>query len=598
MHTKKILLICLMVAWTLSSCKNYLDVAPMDKLTPEQAFATENTLQLYTNSFNVNMLPDGPAIYQGDVMADNTVPNNVPDLLRNSVTANNTSGWSWGSLRNINYFLENYNNPAISLAARNNYAGIARFFRAWFYFNMVKRYGDVPWYGHTLAVSDPDLYKARDPRKLVMDSVLADLNFACANITAVKDNSCSNITKWVALAFKSRVCLFEGSFRKYHTELYDNVDEPNHNESGLTGTANDWFREAADAASQVMMSGQYKLVNTGAPEKDYRSLFISENPPSDEVMLAAVYSNSLKKWHNATWWYASATLGARLGLAKSFINTYLDIDGTRFTDKPGYSAMEFHDEVKNRDMRLQQTIRAGDYRRTDGSPAPPDFTVTYSGYQIKKFSLDDKYYDTRTESYNSIPIIRYAEVLLNYAEAKAELGPLSSSDWDLTVGALRRRAGITNTAMPTVPDPYMEAYFPGVHDAALLEVMRERGIELVAEGIRFDDLKRWKQGQLLEKVYDGIYVPAKGQLLDLNEDGKPDVAFVDQVPSSKVPGVVYFGIDNSTSKLSEGDHGNLLWLGNIQKTFVDDTHPEKKYYYPIPATEIIQNPKLKQNPGW
>lgn len=528
------------------------------------------------------MLPDGPAIYQGDVMSDITVPNTVPAYLSNNFSVQNAGGWSWGNLRNINYFLEHYDNPAVSQKARNHFSGIARFFRAYFYYNMVKQFGDVPWYGKALSIDDPALYKKRDSRTLVMDSVLADLNFACTNIYDTKDNTATQITKWVALALKSRIALFEGTFRKYHPEL------------SLGSTADQWLQEAADAASLIIQSGQYKLQATGAPEKDYRSLFISENPVSNEVMLAAAYNNSLKKWHNAGWWFNSATLGARLGLDKRFINTYLNIDGSRFTDMAGYDTMQFVTETRDRDRRLQQTIRMGDYRRTDGTVAVPDFTVTYSGYQIQKFSLDDKYFDTRTESYNSIPIIRYAEVLLNYAEAKAELGDFSAADWTTTIAALRDRAGITQTAMPASADSYMqENFYPDISDPIILEIRRERGIELAAEGNRYDDLRRWKAGKLLEKAYTGLYVPAKAQLLDLNGDARPDVSFVDAVPSVKVPGVTYFLLDNNNSKLSQGSKGNLVWLSNTTKSYED-----KKYFYPVPPNEIILNPNLVQNPNW
>lgn len=577
---------------SLASCKKFLDRTPLDKLTPEQAFASENTLQLYTNSFNINMLPTGNDIFQGDVMADITVPNTVPAYIGGKISPVEATGWNWSNLRNINYFLGHYNNPAIAEKARKHYAGIARFFRAYFYYGMVKQFGDVPWYGQALSVQDTILlYKPRDPRTLVMDSVLADLNFAIDNIYSTKDNTATQITKWVALAYKSRICLFEGTFRKYHTEY-------------ALPDANKFLQEAANAADLLIKSGQYKVQVTGAPDKDYRSLFVSENPVSNEVLLAAVYNNSLKKWHNAAWWFNSATLGARLGLSKSFVQTYLNIDGTSFTTIPRYDTLPFAKEVKNRDRRLQQTIRMGDYKRTDGSAAPPDFTVTYSGYQIQKFSLDDKYFDTRTESYNSIPMMRYAEILLNYAEARAELGALSTNDWNLSVGALRARAGITNTTMPTAADPYMVDYFEADNnDAVILEIRRERGVELAAEGMRYDDLRRWKEGKLLERAYDGIYVPAKDQLIDLNEDGKFDVAFVDKVPTNKVPGVTYFVLDNTNSKLSEGNKGKLLWLSNLKKQYVDpnganEKAMNKRYLYPIPLNEITLNSKLEQNPGW
>ena len=126
-----------------------------------------------------------------------------------------------------------------------NYIGLARFFRAWFYFDKVKRFGDVPWINKAMEVDDPDLYAARDSRTLVMDSVLADLDFACEHITLTSDQTSSLITKYVAQAFKSRVCLFEGTFRKYHTEY------------GLKESANAWLNEAVKAAEDVIANSGF-----------------------------------------------------------------------------------------------------------------------------------------------------------------------------------------------------------------------------------------------------------------------------------------------------------------------------------------------------
>jgi starch-binding outer membrane protein, SusD/RagB family len=563
---------------TAASCKKYLEKDPVDKLTTEQAFSSEPNLQLYINSFYAQMLPAGPAIYQSEVMSDNTVPRQVPIYIAGTINSQNVTGWVWNNLRNVNYFIANNTNPAIPQKARDHFTGIARFFRAYFYYDMVKTYGDVPWYGKPLDVADPGLYKPRDSRILVMDSVLADLDFACNNIYAIKDNSATQVTRLTALAFKSRVCLFEGTFRKYHG--LNNFDK--------------WLQEAAASANQLITSNQYRLQTATGSDRDYRSLFISETPVSAEVILAAVYNNVLRKWHGATQWYNSASAGDRLGLAKRFVNTYLNIDGTRFTEISGFDTLPFQLEMKNRDKRLTQSVRGPLYKRSDNTVALPDFNVTYSGYQLLKFSLDDKYYDSRGEANNSIPIIRYAEVLLNYAEAKAESGTLTTADWNLTIGALRARAGITNTAMPSAVDIYLQTnYYPDINNAVLLEIRRERGIEMVGEGFRIDDLKRWKAGKLLEKVYDGIYVPAMNTLLDLNEDGKMDVSFVTSNPPSPVAGVTYFIINNSTTKLSQGTKGNILWLSNISKKFED-----KHYYYPIPAPQIILNPQLVQNTGW
>jgi hypothetical protein len=568
----------------LGACKKALDLHPQDKLTPDQAFATDQNLQLYVNSFYNGGIPAANALFSRDQMSDLTAQAIVNTYITGSSFTSQTAGvgpvaglWSWGDLRNINYFLENYQQANTTEARKNHFAGMAKFFRAWFYFELVKMYGNVPWYSKPISLTDEDqLYKAQDPRTLVMDSVLADINFACNYIDDKKDGTSSMITKWVALALKSRICLFEGTYRKYHTEL------------NLTNTANAWLQEAANAADLIMKSSNYSL------NADYRALFISQNPVTSEVILANVFNDAMKRWHDANWTFTGASYGGNISFVKRFINTFLKADGTRFTDTPNYDEIEFQNEVKNRDKRLAASIRMAPYVRLDASAAPPDFGQTFTGYQIKKWTMDDKSLDGKAQNFNSISIIRYAEVLLNYAEAKAELGTFTATDWDNTIGLLRKRAGITNATMPVTLDVYMKTnFFADVNDIAIMEIRRERAIELAMEGFRFDDLKRWKQGKLLEKEFDGIYVPALGQLLDLNEDTKPDVSFVTAVPANKVAGVVYFLIDNTNTKLSQGTKGKVIWRANITKQWQD-----YKYYAPIPYSQIVLNPNLVQNPEW
>jgi hypothetical protein len=273
----------------------------------------------------------------------------------------------------------------------------------------------------------------------------------------------------------------------------------------------------------------------------------------------------------------------------------LKIDGSRFTEVPGYDTIQFQYETLGRDARLAQTIRTPGYKRSDGTVAPPYMAAAaVTGYQILKFSLDDPKLDLSGISYNSIPVLRYAEVLLNYAEAKAELGTFTQADWDKTIAVLRKRAGIQDLSMPTTMDEYMKTnFYPDVTSIPLMEIRRERDIELAAEGLRYMDLKRWKAGALLEKPKDGIYVPHEGDLLDLNSDGKPDVAFVTAMPASPVAGVVYFKINNGIAKLEHGTYGKLIYQLNLTPTF-----PDYKYYAPLPYTELLLNKNLVQNPGW
>ncbi|WP_428656230.1 RagB/SusD family nutrient uptake outer membrane protein [Runella sp.] len=556
-------------------------------------FSSEKGLELYTVSFYDN-LPDAGDIHQGDAMADYSARTQVPDFLRDGAFGpRQSSGWTWTALRNINYFIANNVNPAVPVDVRNHYNGLARFFRAWFYFEKVKRFGDVPWIGKPMEVTDGDLFAGRDPRTLVMDSVLADLNYAGENIRTTNDNTRSIITKYIVYGFKSRVCLFEGTFRKYQTSY------------NLANTSEKWLTEAVSAADKVMKEGGFSLNEAGGPEKSYRQLFINKTPVTSEILLSNVVDPQLSIFNDANWWWTSSTYGARVSLIRTFVNTYLNIDGTAFTNRTAYETLPFMEEVKGRDKRLQQTIRLGNYTRINGGttePAPPVFSYTYTGYMPIKWTLDDTYYDGGFRNDNSISIMRYAEILLNYAEAKAELNTLTDDDWAKTVGALRKRAGITGglTAKPTAIDPYLQAnYFPGITDAPLLEIRRERGIELVFEGFRFSDIIRWKRGELMEQTWNGFYVPALDQPMDLNEDGKNDVIFYKIKPAAQLPGVTYVNVSESINGLSNpqrlknNTYGELTWLTNISRKW-----NEKYYLYPIPETDRLLNPALGQNPGW
>lgn len=577
---------------TVSSC-NRLEQIPESTVTKDAVFKSERGLELYTNSF-YNMLPNSDAIQRGDGMADYTARREVPDFIREGAyTARQSSGWNWTDLRNINYFIENCENPSISLEVRNNYIGIAKFFRALFYFQKVVRFGDVPWIGSTYGVNDERLYQGRDSRVLVLDSVLSDLNFAIEHITLTNDPSRTMVTKSVALALKSRIALFEGTFRKYHT---------NYN---LTNTANFWLNEAKESAERIINEGHFSLNVSANSASSYRDLFINQSVNSNEVILANVYDDALSIYHDANWYWTSATYGDRASLTRTFINTYLNIDGTSFTDNPSYRTMEFHDETKNRDLRLSQTIRVKGYARINGGAqelSAPLFSYTFTGYHPIKWTLDNMFYDSGSRNDNALPIFRYAEILLNYAEAKAELGEMTVSDWSKTIGALRQRAGITGgiNSLPTQADSYLQQnYFPNISDPILLETRRERGIELVFEGLRFQDIIRWKKGELMEQVWNGIYIPQIGTLYDLNEDNKPDVSFYTVSPTTTIAGVSYINVAPSNTstpnpyKLSNGTSGEVTWLSNIPRVWND-----KYYLYPIPESDRLINPNLGQNPGW
>ncbi len=576
-----------------AGCEKELEQFPLSTTSRPAVFGSKDGLELYTNSF-YSILPGRTTSL--DAMSDYLAVKAVPTFIQeNAYAPTLSSGWTWTDLRNLNYFIVNCNDPKVAPADRKHYLGIAKFFRAYFYFEKVKRFGNVPWVSKPLDVSDTlILYGGRDNRTLVMDSVLADINYACENISVTNDATRSTVTKYVAYALKSRICLFEGTFRKYHTEL------------NLQGTASAWLANAESAAKKVMDEGGYTISSTGGPGKSYRTIFTNDAPVASEVMLSAISDLTLKVLNDANWYWTSGTYGDKASFIRTFINTYLNIDGTPFTSNPDWPTMLFKDEVKNRDLRLKQTIRLGDYKRIIGGTAvaaPPVFSYTFTGYQPIKWTLDDMYYDSERLNTNSITMFRFAEILLNYAEAKAELGTLTDDDWAKTIGVLRARGGITGglSTLPTVADPYLTAnYFPGITDPVILEVRRERGIELCLEGFRFADILRWKRGELMNMEWNGFYVPELVTPMDLNEDGVNDVAFYQGTkPSPAAAGVTYVDVSatvggkTNPQLLKNGTSGELTWMNNIKRKWED-----KMYYYPIPATDLITNPNLGQNQGW
>lgn len=566
-----------------------MEELPKATVSKEPVFRTETGLKMYTNSF-YNELPaytvrNTTSYY----IATNEV---VKYLIENGFSAEESSGWHWGTLRNINYFIVNCNSAAVPVRTRNHYLGIARFFRAYFYFGMMQRFGDLPWINRPLEVNDERLYAGRDSRTLIVDSIKADLDFAIAHILKERDETCSTITRTVAAAFKSRVCLWEGTFRKYHTE------------AGLTASAGAWLKEAEEAARIVMKAG-YRVYTADGVERSYRKLFVTQKPVADEVLYAVTFDGKLGVAHSGNRGWTSVTFGVCPSLTRAFVHTYLMRDGIPFTARADYRTTSFVEECKDRDTRLAQTIRTPGFTRISGGeavPTAPDYAYAITGYHTCKFTLDDTQYDNVDICDNNVPLFRYAEVLLNYAEAKAEQGTLTDEDWKTTVGALRARAGITGglDRKPTVPDPYLQSrFFPSVSNPEILEIRRERAIELSFEGFSWADICRWKAGEAATKVWDGIYIPELDVPYDMNGDGKLDVCFTLNRKPRKVPGVYYLYVGktlengaNNNTQLADDGH-TLVFMKDQKRTWND-----KLYFYPIPANDLVMNPNLKQNPGW
>ena len=574
----------------LSSCD--LNEYPQDTASRLAIFGSASGLELYTNSFYELLPTPYDGVFLIDDNSDLIAPKGIElRLMPNALSPVTSSGWSnsgymesWRGLRNINYFIENCENSTVP--EKNHYVGLARFFRAYFYFEKVKRFGDVPWIERTIEVDDDEtLYGPRDDRFFVMDQVLKDLDYAIENITMTSDPSCSRITKNVVRAYKTRICLYEASFRKYHTQY------------NKQSTADTWYDEVIKAANAIEGFSLRQGANA------YRQLFLQKAPYTDETILSVRLDAALQTFSSRNRKTISPTYGNRPALTRHFVNTYLNIDGTPFTNNPNYKTTPFVEEVKNRDLRLGQTIRVGNYMRTEnGVPiiAPPNLDQSYTGYQIIKGCYDERFpYDDESRNENAHLILRYAEILLNKAEALAELGRMTDGDWAATIGALRTRAGITGatlTQKPTVADPYMMEFYKGKFtDPVMLEVMRERAVEMITEGLRPDDLIRWYLGELLaEAPMNGIYVPALGEY-DLNGNGVMDVCFYQGERPTAATALVFVDVSSEgvgRRVLSNGTSGELIWNPGPREWL------DKKYLYPIPEADRVKNPALGQNPGW
>ena len=336
-------------------------------------------------------------------------------------------------------------------------------------------------------------------------------------------------------------------------------------------------------------------------------LFAEENADQDEMILAMQFDRTVQRKNNTTAFATMSTQGAP-GLTKKFVDSFLMKDGSRFTDRKGWETMQFIDEVADRDPRLACLTRTPGYTRIGATDVlAPDFGSSVTGFQLVKFVMDVTLpeVDRVDKSYNDLPIYRLGEIYLIYAEAKAELGTITQNDLDKSVNLLRKRVGMPDMVLADAlasPDPYLLSdeygYLnPVLRNASnvgiLLEIRRERSIELAQEGKRWDDLMRWKEGKCIDQKMYGQYFPGPGKY-DLTGDGKPDVWLYEGAkPSDKTMQLLKIG-DKTGVILSEGSYGYVDNQQGIDHIF----NEERDYLYPIPIEERQLNPNLTQNPGW
>lgn len=622
------------------ACDDFLTREPINSYTSISYFSSETELKMYTDGMINSYIPSysGVGLADGDVYSDLIGTKASSDFYHPNQWDDTQQGsWSWTFARRVNYMLENMDKAkdAVSEEVYNHYEGVARFWRAYYYQSRVRSFSDVPWLPYVVEYEDTaTLYASRDDREYVWHQIVEDLSFACENCLASSAYNTDGrvyINKYVALAYASRYCLYEGTYRLYHdVNPSTNVAWNNNYE-----TAQDLIQMAADYAAELIETGAFSL------HDDYSELFLSESLPTDEVIWGRSYSDDLGVRHDLTRYYNSSTLGQQYSGTKPLVQHYLTTDGTPVATN-GYVSdpdgniiatnmcQSILDEFDGRDTRLGATVLGPGHQvlalSGDYEDQAPNFTYTKTGYMLVKWCVPDATHFQNSIDVNCIPIMRYAEVLLNYAEAKKLLGEMTEDVWDLTIGALRERAGVKSIypgSSDYVEDPFLISYYtenvenPPSWDNVYLEIVRERATELVLEnGLRMFDLYRWHLADIIVRRTANPAISSNGSNVGPNGWSGLWVSTAEKSSGFTMSGTTYTFSGSSTSDTNYtiADTGaNLTWgfmptYSNSAGTSVNGyllmyyytlDFQEYMYVRPIPQSAYLLNPNLlPQNYGW
>ncbi len=481
---------------------------------------------------------------------------------------------------------------------------MAYFFRGLFYFEKVRRYGDMPYYDYVISdLDEASLKRPRDSRGYVMKKVMDDLDKAIEFLPeAWPSDPLFRLSKDAARAMKSRAALFEGTFRKYHAIPDETVDEVN--------VSADWFlTQAAEAAKEVMDRAKYKLYkgNTFNLNAPYREFFILEDANADETIFSICFNGAAEVLvrHGVQFNYRNM----RHSGTRRLVDHYLMADGGKIQDQAGYETMSYFEQFQNRDPRMSQTLMGPGYVELGGrSEVIEDFkTYDITGYRFIKH-ISDNTHDGATTSTTDWSVFRYPEVLLNYAEAKAELGELTAEDVAKTIDLIRDRVGmpaLDMAAANAAPDPLMDSFYPNVEEGTnkgvILEIRRERTVELVCEGFRQWDMLRWREGAQLAPSSNGLdgfygcYFSALGEH-DMNGDNQPDICLWSGTKPAEKEGVISIEVGEGKEMQLTGETSGYV----VRFRGYDYTWDENRdYLWPIPSDQrVITGGALTQNPGY
>lgn len=535
-------LVCLFLVLALG-CD--VDRVPETQLSDVSFWQSEGDLQAAANYF-YTFLPTMP-INEDNMSADvfGASTNEVSDGSR---LAPSTSGYYSGPyelIRATNNLIEKAPRVLsmnIPEAAVNRYIAEARFFRAWAHFLLVEKYGDVPLITKTLADDDPQLTSTQNPREDVLGQIYKDLDFAAENLPTPENLGTAGygrVSNTAALALKARAALFEGTRSKFHKY----------------GDYKKHLAVAVAAAKRVMDSKQHSLF------PDYYKLFQydGEGRKNPENIFVRQYGVSLDvniMAHNGP----RAIAQGNGNPTKVLIDSYLMKDGLPITKSPLYKEPKNTlDVFRNRDERLGATVmKKGDpYGVSGTSTLLYNIPFTTTGFCFRKFVVIQDMFNN-TASFIDLPLIRYAEILLIYAEAVYELnGSISDSELDNSINLLRQRGSVV-----PLSNKLVQTYGLDMRE----ELRRERRVELSMEGFRYWDLLRWKTAE------NELVKPVLGSKYFINEF----------LPVGGVVG----------QKLT----ADSLYL--VQDASQRRFDPGKDYLWPFPVNELALNPNLKQNPGW
>ena len=546
-----------------ASCKkDFLERLPQDQLVDESYWANETNVRTFAYGFYTAYFSGyGSSFtfgryFTGQSLNDDFAASSPAQFTK--VVPPSGGGWTFTWVRKANIFINRVQTVPMSDDAKKHWTGVGRFFRGLEYFDLVKSFGDVPWYGKELSDTDPELYKPRDSRILVMDSVLEDFKYAAENVRVSDGNDGLTVNKYVVLAYMSRVFLYEGTLLKYH-----GINE---------AKANEYLEAARSAAEQVIASGKYSITD------NYRSIFNSlDLTGKKEVILYRQYQEGIVM-HSL---HSYVNKEPQTGTSKDAIDSYLASDGLPIGISPSYQGdKSITDVMTNRDPRMGETIVPA--LRLNGVAT----NYSTSGYAVLKFyneTIKDVAAGNSNTNTTDAPVIRYGEVLMNYAEAAAELGTLTQADLDKSINKLRDRPGIGMPHLEVIgnlpaingvvyEDPDRDPTVPSL----IWEIRRERRVELMMEGFRLDDLKRWKKLEYTDT------------------EANKDINRGAWIKRSDYPSLKDVTIENNAAE------GYIIpaWRPESQRLFVDP----KVYLEPIPLDQLKlyqdQGKELNQNPGW